>query len=194
MLMTKKLEAARLNALDSYRVLDTAPEACFDRLTALAADLFDVPIALVSLIDAERQWFKSHHGLEAESTPRSQAFRAHAKELGANATMVVEDAMRDPRFQDNPLVTGDPHIRFYAGAALTSADGFNLGSLCVIDTKPRPAPSADDIRRLETLASLVVGELELRRLRAIEGERARFERLANLVAGVGYWRLDVATR
>jgi PAS domain S-box-containing protein len=192
--MTDELEAARLRALDAYRVLDTAPEACFDRLTALAADLFDAPIALVSLVDAERQWFKSSVGVDAESAPRSMAFCAHAIELGANATMVVEDATLDPRFEANPLVTGVPNIRFYAGAVLTGADGFNLGTLCVIDTKPRPAPSEKDLRRLKTLAGVVVGELELRRLRAIEGERARFERLANAVAGVGYWRLDVATR
>jgi PAS domain S-box-containing protein len=192
--MTDELEAARLRALDAYRVLGTAPEESFDRLTALAADLFDAPIALVSLVDAERQWFKSRHGVDAESTPRSMAFCAHAIELGANAAMVVEDATLDPRFQANPLVTGDPNIRFYAGATLTGTDGFNLGTLCVIDTKPRPAPSEDDLRRLKTLAGVVVGELELRRLRAIERERARFERLANAVAGVGYWRLDVATR
>ncbi len=192
--MTDALEAQRLRALEAYRILDTAPDAAFDRLTALAADLFNAPVALVSLIDADRQWFKSRHGVDAESAPRSLAFCAHAIELGPNATMVVEDARRDSRFLANPLVTGDPNIRFYAGATLTGADGFNLGTLCVLDTEPRPTPSAEEIRRLETLARAVVGELELHRLRAVESERARFERLANAVAGVGYWRLDVATR
>jgi len=192
--MIDELEAARLRALEAYRVLDTAPEDCFDRLTALAADLFDAPIALVTLVDAERQWFKSHYGVTAESVPRSVAFCTHAIGLGAGATMVVEDATLDPRFAANPLVTGVPNIRFYAGAVLTGTDGFDLGTLCVIDTKPRPTPSEADLRRLATLANVVVGELELRRLRAIEGEKSRFERLANAVAGVGYWRLDVATR
>jgi PAS domain S-box-containing protein len=192
--MTDELEAARLRALEAYRVLDTGPEASFDRLTALAADLFDAPMALIALVDADRQWFKSRYGVAVDSTPRSTAFCAHAIELAAGATMVIEDAALDPRFAANPFVTGDPKIRFYAGAVLTGADGFNLGALCVMDTKPRPTPSEQDLGRLKTLASIVVGELELRRLRAVETERSRFERLANAVAGVGYWRLDVATR
>ena len=138
--MDNLAEEARLRALESYSVLDTAPEEAFDRLTQLAADLFDAPMAMVSLIDAERQWFKSHHGVEADSTPRSVSFCAHAIELDAGEAMVVPDATSDPRFADNPLVMGTPNIRFYAGAVLTSSDGYNLGTLCVIDNKARPAP------------------------------------------------------
>nr|QQZ49937.1 GAF domain-containing protein [Phenylobacterium glaciei] len=101
-IMIDPSEAARLQALDDYDVLDSAPEAAFDRLTALAADLFRAPIALVSLVDAERQWFKSRHGLDATQTPRSQAFCAHALPLAPGSTLVVQDATRDPRFQANP--------------------------------------------------------------------------------------------
>ncbi|WP_310539602.1 GAF domain-containing protein, partial [Phenylobacterium sp.] len=143
--MIELSEAARLCALDDYQVLDSAPEPAFDRLTALAADLFQAPIALVSLVDAERQWFKSRHGLDAVETPRSQAFCAHALPLAPGATLVVEDATRDPRFSSNPLVTGDLGIRFYAGAVLTGSDGHNLGTLCVIDTKPRPSPDPEEL-------------------------------------------------
>ena len=119
-------ERARLDALLDYRVLDTLPTEAFDRITSLAADLFDAPIALVSLVDSERQWFKSHHGLEATSTPRSWAFCSHAIEGKPRSTLVVEDATLDQRFAANPLVVGDPGIRFYAGAVLTSPEGANL--------------------------------------------------------------------
>ena len=181
-------EVERLQALDDYGILDTAPEEAFDRLTSLAADLFDVPIALISLVDAERQWFKSRHGLEAQSTPRSQAFCAHALDLEAGATLVVEDATRDQRFRTNPLVTGEPLIRFYAGALLTGADGFNFGTLCVIDTKVRPAPSPKDLLRLKTLAGMVVDELELRRTKRLAHEKQQLLTMAERMSGVGHWR------
>jgi PAS domain S-box-containing protein len=180
-------EAERLRALESYGVLDTAPEEAFDRLTQLAADLFDAPVALVSLIDAERQWFKSRHGVEADSTPRSLAFCAHAIELDAGETLVVPDATTDPRFRDNPLVTGDPNIRFYAGAVLTGSGGFNLGTLCVIDNKARAAPSPSDLRRLKTLASMVVDELELRRALRVAAEKSRILDMAERLSGLGHW-------
>lgn len=191
--MPTKSESDRLLALDSYDVLDSAPEEAFDRLTALAADLFDVPIALVSLVDAERQWFKSRQGLDAESTPRDWAFCAHAIEQDSDTTMVVEDATRDARFQGNPLVTGDPNIRFYAGAVLTGTDGHNLGTLCVIDTKTRPAPSDADLRRLRTLARIVVDELELRRTTRLGDEKRRLLDMAEQMSGVGRWRYQVST-
>ena len=186
--MVELSEAARLRALDDYQVLDSAPEPAFDRLTALAADLFHAPIALVSLVDAQRQWFKSRHGLDAVETPRSQAFCAHALPLAPGSTLVVEDATRDPRFSSNPLVTGDLGIRFYAGAVLTGSDGHNLGTLCVIDTKPRPTPAPEDLDRLRNLASIVVDGLELRRAKREAEERQGLVNMAERMSGVGNWR------
>jgi PAS domain S-box-containing protein len=191
--MSDDAEPQRLKALQAYAILDTAPEAAFDRLTTLAAALFDAPIALVSLIDAERQWFKSRHGLDAVSTPRSWAFCAHAIAQDARTTLVVEDASRDLRFRANPLVTGDPNIRFYAGAVLTGSDGYNLGTLCVIDRKPRPAPSAEALAKLSVLAEMVVDELELRRALRLAQEKQSLLEMAERLSGVGRWRLDLTS-
>lgn len=152
-------EQARLQNLKAYRVLDTAPEPGFDRITRCAAQIAETPIALVSLVGAERQWFKSRHGLGATETPRSISFCHHAVKAGT--PMVVENALEDPRFRDNPLVTGEPHIRFYAGAPLITPAGHAIGTLCVIDTKPRSL-SQDALRRLGDLAGLVVDQMELR--------------------------------
>lgn len=183
-------ELARLQALADCAILDSEPEEAFDSLTALAADLFGAPIALVSLVDAERQWFKSRHGIDGESTPRSQAFCAHALDLEAGESLVVADPCNDPRFSDNPLVTGAPNIRFYTGAVLTSRDGHNLGTLCVIDTKTRPEPTAEDLRRLAILARMVVDQLELRRATKLAKERGDLLAMAEAVAGFGHWRYD----
>ena len=120
-------EAKRLEALFEYRVLDTAPESNFDELTELIARVLDVPIALVSLIDEKRQWFKSHHGLDASETPREYAFCGHA--ILDDELFVIEDSHIDERFKDNPLVTGDPHVRFYAGMPLITRDGQNWDSV-----------------------------------------------------------------
>jgi GAF domain-containing protein len=136
------IEARRLAALKALCVLDTGPTEAFDRITALAADLFDAPIALVSLIDVDRQWFKSRQGLDATETPRAWAFCDHAVRGKPHSFLVVPDATQDPRFADNPLVTGFPDVRFYAGATLTTAEGYNLGTLCVIDVAPR-APAVE---------------------------------------------------
>jgi PAS domain S-box-containing protein len=211
----KQSEAARLAALADYGVLDTPPEEAFDRLTRLACDLFDAPIALVTLVDQDRQWFKSRRGVHIDQTPRSWAFCAHAIEQAAGSTMVVEDTRADPRFVRNPFVASEAGFRFYMGAVLTDADGHNLGTLCVIDHKPRPAPSPADIERLKSLAAIVVDELALRRAsRAalerqhllelaeagrvkaarVADEEARRAALAEAAAGVGYWRLDLATQ
>jgi PAS domain S-box-containing protein len=186
-------ETARLEALRALGVMDTAPEARFDRITALASDLFDAPIALVSLVDDHRQWFKSRVGLEACSTDRSLAFCAHALEMGPDAVMVVEDATLDLRFATNALVTQAPDIRFYMGATLTTAEGFNLGTLCVIDTKPRPTPSARDQRRLRQLAQVVVDELVLGQVARQVEEKQTLLRMAETMSGVGHWRLDLAS-
>ena len=189
--MTQDREARRLKALEAYRVLDTAPEPSFDRLTALAADLFKTPMALVSLVDRDRQWFKSRRGLAAPSTPRAVAFCAHAIEMDPNAVMVVPDATADPRFRDSPLVLGAPDLRFYAGAVLTSRDGFNLGTLCVLDTVARARPSDADLARLSALAEVVVDELELRRALRADQEKTRLLELAEIMSGVGHWRYDL---
>jgi signal transduction histidine kinase len=154
-----KNEQGRLDKLRVYDILDTPPEAAFDRITRLVADIIGVPMVLVSLIDRERQWFKSRHGLDATQMPRSLAFCAHA--ILENDLFVVEDATKDERFSDNPLVTEDPNVRFYAGAPLTTPDGFNLGTLCAIDSKPHQL-SVQHGRLLEDLAALVVDEMELR--------------------------------
>ena len=155
-------ELQRLAALDSYRVLDTEPELGFDDLTAVAAATCNTPIALVSLIDDKRQWFKSHYGLDTRETPRDYAFCTHTI-LGSEA-FVVPDTTLDARFQDNPLATGEPHVRFYAGVPLINPEGFALGTLCVIDHVPRElTPLQLDV--LLRLGRQVVSQLELRRAR-----------------------------
>jgi CheY-like chemotaxis protein len=149
-------EADRLQALHNLRVLDTPPEARFDRYTRIAAELFDVPIALVSLVDRDRQWFKSRHGLEASESPRETAFCAHA--ILDEEVMQVPDALGDERFADNPLVTGPPRMRFYAGAPLAAADGSLVGTLCVIDRRSRQLDQ-QQLGLLRDLADLVEVEL-----------------------------------
>jgi signal transduction histidine kinase len=151
--------AARLAALGRYDVLDTPPEEGFDRITRLVAEWLDVPIALVTLIGEGRQWFKSCVGVDFVETDLERSFCVHNME--PNALLVVEDATRDPRFSDNPLVSGEPGIRFYAGAPLVSPEGYVLGSLCAIDTHPRAAADMH-LEVLHDLASLVVDALELR--------------------------------
>ncbi len=128
-------EAARLKALRGTGLLDSAPDPAFDDLVSWACDHFQVPIALVSLLDADRQWFKARRGLAAQETPRDHAFCRFT--IQQSLPLVVEDAAADPRFRDNPLVLGAPHIRFYAGAPIINRNGLALGSVCVIDTAPR---------------------------------------------------------
>lgn len=161
-------EAARLGALRELAILDTPAEARFDRLTRLARDLFGVPIALVSLVDEDRQWFKSRQGLPAPETSREVSFCAHAI-LAERDVFVIPDATRDERFADNPLVTGAPDIRFYAGAPLSTSDGQQVGTLCVIDRSPR-VWTAEQSDALRDLADIVEAELE--RSRAAQHERA----------------------
>jgi PAS domain S-box-containing protein len=152
-------EAERVAALRSYDILDTPPEAAFDRVTRLAVRLFGVPIALVTLVDSERQWMKSCYGIDIRETTREVSFCTHT--ILTDEVMVVPDATQDPRFAKNILVTGDLHVRFYAGAPLHTTEGHNLGALCLIDTQPRSF-SAEDVAALQDLAALVVDELELR--------------------------------
>jgi PAS domain S-box-containing protein len=152
-------ETERLEELRRLAVLDTPPEKAFDNITQLAAGIFNVPIAAVTLIDENRQWFKSCVGLETREVGRNFAFCAHAI-LGAGV-MIVPDAREDARFADNPLVTGPPHIRFYAGAPLRTSNGINLGTLTISDTKPRNL-TENETARLAGLAALVVDEIQLR--------------------------------
>ncbi len=154
-----------MSTLHSLNVLDTAPEERFDRLTRLARRLFDVPIALVSLVDERRQWFKSHDGLDATETPRDVSFCGHA--ILGNDVFLIPDAKADERFADNPLVTGEPFVRFYAGCPLIMGNGSTLGTLCIIDHKPREL-DADDIALLKDLARMAEQELAAVQLATID--------------------------
>ena len=156
-----KQEAARLEALRQYNILDTPSEQAYDDFTLLASFICQVPIALISLVDAERQWFKSKIGLEVNQTARNISFCGHT--ILSKQTLVVKDTLHDERFFDNPLVTSAPGIRFYAGAPLITPAGHTLGSLCVIDRKPRDLSDSQKIA-LEALARQVVTQLELRRV------------------------------
>lgn len=184
-------EPQRLEALHALRVLDTPAEPRFDRFTRLAATLFNAPTALVSLIDAERQWFKARLGFDACETSRGDAFCNRAIQMPAGSVMVVEDATKNPVFADNPHVTGEGHVRFYAGAVLTSATGHNLGTLCILDTQPRSF-SADDRALLRELGDLVAEQLELRTERLVAEEKGRLLELAETVSRVGHWRRTAA--
>jgi GAF domain-containing protein len=153
-------EADRLESLYSYNILDTDPEQSLNELVQLSAFICGTPISLVSLIDDKRQWFKAAVGLNVKETPREHAFCQYA--MRANDVYEVPDAATDARFAQNPLVTGDPHIRFYAGAPLISPEGQPLGTLCAIDTVPRHL-STDQREALRVLARQVMAHLELRR-------------------------------
>jgi len=152
-------EAQRLAAVRRYDVLDTPPDGAFERITSLAATLFKVPIAIVSIVDTDRIWFKSHHGLDVEQIDRAPGLCASA--ILQDGPWVVEDAAVDPRTLTNPLVAGDFGLRFYAGVPLQTNDGFNLGTLCIIDKEPREL-AAREVEMLEDLAGVVMDELELR--------------------------------
>ena len=151
-------ETARLMSLHSLRILDTAPEERFDRITRMTKRMFDVEIALISLVDSQRQWFKSRQGLEACETDRNISFCGHA--ILDSEVFIVGDAANDPRFADNPLVTGKPNIRFYAGCPIRGPMGHRIGTLCVIDSKPR-GMSAEEQETLCDLAAMVEDELAL---------------------------------
>ena len=195
-------EAERLDALHRYAILDSPPEDSFDRILRLAAGIIGVPAATISFVDAGRAWCKSRIGVDDQQTPRAISFCGHT--ILGDQVMVVPDARRDPRFAENPLVTGPANIRFYAGAPLGTPDGYNLGALCAIDHKPREL-SAEQLSQLEDLASLVVSQLELRLAgrRALEevAERARVEaalrarerqlKETQRLAGLGDWRWPV---
>jgi GAF domain-containing protein len=157
---TPQQEKKRLKVLWQYEVLDTVPEALFDDLTELAAGICEAPIALISLVDEKRQWFKSKFGTTVNETSRDISFCAHA--IQQPDLFIIPDATLDQRFAQNPLVTSDPKIRFYAGAPLITPDGYALGTLCVIDKVPREL-RPEQRQALRVLARHVVSQLELRR-------------------------------
>lgn len=158
--LSSEKEQSRLNALEEYNILDTAPEEKLDNLAALASYICGTPISLISLVTQNRQWFKAKVGLEINETPRSMSFCQHA--ILEDDVLEIPDTMQDIRFFSNPLVTGNPNIRFYAGAPLVNTEGYKLGTLCVIDTQPRELTEAQKIA-LATLSEQVVAHFELRR-------------------------------
>ena len=159
-------ERARLAALEAAGILDTLPESAYDAVVQLARILCGTPIALISLIDSDRQWFKARVGLDAQQTPRNVAFCDHAIRT-PNRMMEVEDARNDPRFRDNPLVTGEPDIRFYAGCPIVDADGHAMGTVCVIDQIPKRLTPTQQVA-LSSLAEVVAALMDARRqVRAI---------------------------
>lgn len=179
-------ENARIDALHSLQILDTPPEERFDRVTRLARRLFDVPIAVVTMIDVSRQWFKSKVGMDADETPRDISFCSHA--ILSDDITVVKDAKLDDRFSGNPQVTGEPYIRFYAGCPIRSESGYKLGTLCMVDMKPRDF-SADDRALLKDLAAMVEQELIAIRLATIDdltklSNRRGFESLSQHALGL----------
>ena len=159
-LLTPDLEERRLATLRRYEILDTPPDGAFDRITALAAGLFSVPISIISLVDADRIWFKSRHGIDVEQIDREPGLCASA--IVHEDAWVLTDASTDVRSLANPLVAGEFGLRFYAGVPLTTSDGYNLGTLCVIDREPREQVPEQQIAQLRDLAALVIDQMELR--------------------------------
>jgi len=161
-------DAIRLETLKLYNVLDTPNEAEFDEIVADAVVAMGTPIALISLVDENRQWFKARLGLDRSETDRSVSFCNYT--IAGAGVFTVEDATADPRFCENPLVTGDPGVRFYAGAPLTAPNGMRIGTLCVVDSKPHKRFAAEEARMLTELADRAMKALEDRRLRTSDSD------------------------
>ncbi|MVN20953.1 GAF domain-containing sensor histidine kinase [Mucilaginibacter arboris] len=154
-------EAERLKVLDSYKVLDSLPENGFDDITKLASQICETPISLISLIDKDRQWFKSRYGIDVHETQKDHAFCTHAI-LNPDEVMMVPDSLKDDRFKNNPLATGAPHVVFYAGVPLVNPEGYPLGTLCVIGHEPKQL-TPNQVEALKVLAKQVMNQLELRK-------------------------------
>lgn len=170
-------ETNRLQALHAYHILDSLPETDYDHITSLAAQICQTPISLISLVDEKRQWFKSTQGITIRETPRPLSFCAHTI-LDPSEPLLVPDTRQDERFADNPFVTGEPHVVFYAGIPLTDENGFALGSLCVLDDKPRQL-SPDQLTALKTLTRQVVNLLALRKANhALQQSEQRYQHLS----------------
>jgi diguanylate cyclase (GGDEF)-like protein len=168
-------EAARLEALYRYDILDTEPEEAFERITRLVKSVLQMPMAVVSLVDRDRQWFKSRQGVQASETQRDISFCTHT--IQDTQPLIVPDALADPRFAESPIVLGEPRIRFYAGVPLRTKDGYNLGALCSMDTKAREL-SCEQLDLLQDLAQLVVDEIELRLLASTDSLTGALSRRA----------------
>lgn len=192
-------ETKRLAALHRYQILDTPAEQAFDDFAFLASTLCGTPMALMTLIDSDRQWFKAKVGMDGTETSREHAFCAHT--ILGSEVLVVEDATEDERFADNPFVTAAPHVRFYAGAPLIDMEGHGLGSLCVVDCKRRPltAEQSQSMRKLlQTLARQIMAQLEFRRtaadlasalseLKTLQGMLPICAHCKNVRNDAGYW-------
>ncbi|WP_247235745.1 GAF domain-containing protein [Telluribacter sp. SYSU D00476] len=180
-------EEERLRELSKYSILDTPPEKELDELAQIASAIFNTPISLVSLVDEKRQWFKAKVGIDVEETPRQYSFCQHALHT-PNEVLVVNDALDDERFRNNPMVVGEPNIRFYAGAPLETPQGAVLGTVCIIDDKPRDLPEIQK-KALQLLAKRAMDLLEKRRLiieqaNKIESDAVRLKKLTDYVPGV----------
>ncbi|QJB70287.1 sensor histidine kinase [Parasphingorhabdus halotolerans] len=196
--LNQSYENRRLETLAQYHIMDSAPEIAFDRVTRLAADVFGAPMASISLIDHKRQWFKSAVGLKEPQTHRDIAICAHV--LDSGETLVVEDASQDSRFDCNPLVTGDPFIKFYAGAPLVAPNAMILGTLWIGDTGPRDRPTKNQLDQLQSMAEIVMSEMELRReiiLREKAQKAAALDRtnldLTLALSNTASFRVDIET-
>ncbi|KTE17258.1 GAF domain-containing protein [Sphingopyxis sp. H115] len=187
-----RAERLRLDTLREYRIMDTPPEQAFDRVTKMVSELYGVPITLVSLVDDCRQWFKSAYGLDTPETPREMSFCQYV--IAEDRPVMVTDVLGDPRFHDNPLVTGDLHIRFYAGVPLRAYNGAVLGSLCIIDREQRDALTDVELERLEDFAGIIMAEADLRRLGAERDEARRTLERALDFSGIATWRYDARTQ
>ncbi len=187
--VTDAAEEDRLAALRSFEVLDTPADPTLDKITALAAELFDTSIAAITLVDADRTWIKSRWGATPDEVPRKESLCQHTVQEPAGSTLLVEDAQLRPDFCDLPMVQAQGGVRFYLGAPLVDKGGHALGALCVADSRPRSGVGQRERRRLQVLADLVVDELELRRAARQVVEAQRLLSLAESMAGVGQWRL-----
>lgn len=182
-------DSARLAALDSYQILDTPPEKELNEIAEIASAICDMPISLISLVDEHRQWFKAKEGLKAKQTPRKDSFCQHALQ-NAEEVLVVDNPRGDERFKDNPLVLGDPYIRFYAGAPLVTPGGHVLGTLCVIDSKQRTITDSQK-KALQLLAKKAIDYLETRKVlldqnREIERSVVKLKKLTDQAPGAIY--------